>query len=93
MQLLPAFSYSKVIRSKANGPSGFTLISLVAMFITAAVTFVTAGMLNNLLGTDIDGTLMSGIILAFCTLVLIIGKFNLLDNLLKVVGAVLFSAP
>ncbi len=68
----------------------YFLISIVAMFtVTAAVTFVTAGMLNNLLGLDINGTLMSGIILAFCTGLLAIGKFNLLDNLLKVIGSVL----
>ena len=67
----------------------YFLISIVAMFtVTAAVTFVTAGMLNNLLGINIDGTLMSGIILAFCTALLAIGKFaianhvsfNLLEN-------------
>lgn len=68
----------------------YFLISIVAMFtVTAAVTFVTAGMLNNLLGINIDGTLMSGIILVFCTALLAIGKFNLLDNLLKVIGSVL----
>ena len=68
----------------------YFLISIVAMFtVTAAVTFVTAGMLNNLLGINIDGTLMSGIILAFCTALLAIGKFNLLDNLLKVIGSIL----
>lgn len=68
----------------------YFLISIVGMFtVTAAVTFVTAGMLNNLLGINLDGTLMSGIILAFCTLILVFGKFNLLDNLLKVIGGVL----
>lgn len=68
----------------------YFLISLVAMFtVTAAVTFVTAGMLNNLLGLTLDGAVLSGIILAFCTILLAVGKFNLLDNLLKVIGAVL----
>lgn len=68
----------------------YFLISLVAMFtVTAAVTFVTAGMLNNLLGLTVDGAVLSGIILAFCTILLAVGKFNLLDNLLKVIGAVL----
>jgi len=68
----------------------YFLISLVAMFtVTAAVTYVTAGMLNNLLGLAIDPIIMSGFILAFCTLLLAIGKFNLLDNLLKVIGSVL----
>lgn len=68
----------------------YFLISIVAMFtVTAAVTFVTAGMLNNLLGLNINGTVMSGLILMFCTALLAIGKFNLLDNLLKVIGSVL----
>jgi Mn2+/Fe2+ NRAMP family transporter len=68
----------------------YFLISFVAMFtVTAAVTFVTAGMLNNLMGTQVNEVLMSGIILAFCTLILAVGKFNLLDHLLKVVGGVL----
>lgn len=68
----------------------YFLISLVAMFtVTAAVTYVTAGMLNNLMGTTIDPVIMSAIILIFCTLLLAVGKFHLLDNLLKVVGAVL----
>jgi Mn2+/Fe2+ NRAMP family transporter len=68
----------------------YFLISLVATFtVTAAVTFVTAGMLNNLLGLDVDGTLMSGIVLSFCTALLLVGKFNLLDHLLKVIGAIL----
>ena len=68
----------------------YFLISIVAMFtVTAAVTFVTAGMLNNLLNLNIDSTLMSGLILAFCSALLAIGKFHLLDNLLKVIGSVL----
>mgnify|MGYP000350066143 CR=1 FL=1 len=68
----------------------YFLISLVAMFtVTAAVTYVTAGMFNNLAGLTIEPALMSGVILIFCTLLLVIGKFSLLDNLLKVIGSVL----
>ncbi|MCO6359873.1 NRAMP family divalent metal transporter [Roseivirga pacifica] len=68
----------------------YFIISLVSMFtVTAAVTFVTAGMLNNLLGIDFNPTYMSGLILLFCTVVLMLGKYHLLDTLLKIIGSVL----
>ncbi|RKQ51342.1 Mn2+/Fe2+ NRAMP family transporter [Roseivirga pacifica] len=68
----------------------YFIISLVSMFtVTAAVTFVTAGMLNNLLGIDFNPTYMSGLILLFCTAVLMLGKYHLLDTLLKIIGSVL----
>lgn len=68
----------------------YFLLSLASMFtVTAAVTFVTAGMLNNLMGWSLDPTLVSGLILVFCTLVLAIGRYSLLDSLLKVIGSVL----
>ncbi len=68
----------------------YFLLSLGSMFtVTAAVTFVTAGMLNNLTGLSIDPALVSGGILLFCVLILAIGKYGLLDSLLKIVGTVL----
>ncbi|MCE7992721.1 MAG: divalent metal cation transporter [Roseivirga sp.] len=68
----------------------YFLLSLGSMFtVTAAVTFVTAGMLNNLTGLTIDTAYLSGGILLFCTLVLAVGKYSILDSMLKVVGAVL----
>ncbi len=68
----------------------YFILSLASMFtVTAAVTFVTAGMLNNLMGWEIDPTYLSGIILVVCTLILALGKYSILDSLLKVVGAVL----
>lgn len=68
----------------------YFLLSLGSMFtVTAAVTFVTAGMLNNLTGLTIDPAYLSGGILLFCTLVLAVGKYGILDSLLKIVGAVL----
>lgn len=68
----------------------YFVLSLGSMFtVTAAVTFVTAGMLNNLTGLTIDPALVSGGILLFCVLVLAIGKYGLLDSLLKIVGTVL----
>ncbi|MFY0594018.1 NRAMP family divalent metal transporter [Roseivirga sp.] len=68
----------------------YFLLSLFSMFtVTAAVTFVTAGMLNNLTGLTIDPTYVSGGILLFCTIVLAIGRYGLLDAMLKIVGTVL----
>ncbi len=68
----------------------YFLLSLASMFtVTAAVTFVTAGMLNNLMGWDFNPIYLSGIILVLCTLVLALGKYSILDSMLKVVGAVL----
>lgn len=68
----------------------YFILSLASMFtVTAAVTFVTAGMLNNLMGWDFNAAYLSGIILVLCTLILVLGKYNILDSLLKIVGAVL----
>lgn len=68
----------------------YFLLSLGSMFtVTAAVTFVTAGMLNNLMGLSVDTAYLSGGILLFCTLVLAVGKYGILDSMLKIVGAVL----
>jgi Mn2+/Fe2+ NRAMP family transporter len=68
----------------------YFVLSLGSMFtVTAAVTFVTAGMLNNLTGLTLDPAYVSGGLLLFCTLVLAVGKYGILDTLLKIVGAVL----
>ncbi len=68
----------------------YFLLSLASMFtVTAAVTFVTAGMLNNLMGWSFDPAWVSGFLLAFCTIILAFGKYSVLDSLLKIVGAVL----
>lgn len=68
----------------------YFLLSLASMFtVTAAVTFVTAGMLNNLMGWDFDPTWVSACLLAMCTLILALGKYSLLDGLLKIIGSVL----
>lgn len=68
----------------------YFILSLGSMFtVTAAVTFVTAGMLNNLTGMTLDPAYVSGGILLFCLLVLAVGKYGILDSLLKIVGAVL----
>ena len=68
----------------------YFVLSLGSMFtVTAAVTFVTAGMLNNLTGLAVDPAYLSGGLLLFCVAVLAIGKYGILDSLLKIVGTVL----
>ncbi len=68
----------------------YFLLSLASMFtVTAAVTFVTAGMLNNLTGLTIDATYVSGGLLLFCIIVLMIGRYSILDSMLKIVGTIM----
>ena len=68
----------------------YFLLSVASMFtVTAAVTFVTAGMLNNLTGFTLPPAYVSGILLLCCMFVLAVGKYGILDTLLKIVGAVL----
>lgn len=68
----------------------YFLISLGSMFtVTAAVTFVTAGMFNNLTGVTLNPAYVSGIILIVCTAILALGKYSILDSLLKIVGSAL----
>uniref|UniRef100_UPI004048CD98 NRAMP family divalent metal transporter n=2 Tax=Roseivirga sp. TaxID=1964215 RepID=UPI004048CD98 len=68
----------------------YFLLSLGSMFtVTAAVTFVTAGMFNNLTGVTMNPAYVSGIILFVCTAILALGKYSMLDTLLKIIGSVL----
>lgn len=65
-------------------------LTLMTMFIvTAAVTFVAAGLLGNLMGLDYTTDIWAVIILIVCLLILASGKYNALDSLLKIVSAVL----
>lgn len=62
----------------------FTLLTLsTAFIIQAAVTIVTAALLNNLFGLDLSPVASSIIILAVCSAVLLIGQYKLLDNAIK----------
>ena len=69
----------------------FSLVTLVTMFIvTSAVTFVTAGLLSNIIPIEgLTTDLWVLIILAICAFILVFGKYNLLDSMLKVIGSVL----
>ena len=69
---------------------GYLTITLCSMFIvSAAVTFVTAGLFSNLFDFNLNAAHWSGILLATCILILVIGKFKILDSTLKVIGVVL----
>jgi Mn2+/Fe2+ NRAMP family transporter len=63
-------------------------------FVSAAVTAVTGGFLDNLFGIGehwgISYSTIAGGLLLICALILSIGKYNLLDSLIKIIASVLF---
>jgi Mn2+/Fe2+ NRAMP family transporter len=64
----------------------YALLTLGTMFtIQAAVTIVTAGLVGNVLGTSLSPVLISGILLIFTMIVLMIGRYSILDKLIKYV--------
>ena len=66
------------------------LMTVSTMFtIQAAVTIVTAGLAQQLFGIDMSPVMWSGILLAFCMLLLLIGKYTLLDKAIKVIMVLL----
>lgn len=68
----------------------FSLLTIATMFaIQAAVTIVTAGLVANIFGIGIDITFLCAIILLVTTIVLIIGKYNALDLIIKVIISLL----
>ncbi|MCF6353307.1 MAG: divalent metal cation transporter [Cyclobacteriaceae bacterium] len=68
----------------------YLLITVPSMFtVTAAVTFVTSGLSSTLFGFELPYNGWSALLLGFCISVLAIGRYKILDNLLKLVGIVL----
>lgn len=68
----------------------YLLITIPSMFIvTAAVTFVTAGLLENLLRLGLSTNTWAAILFLICIPILAIGRYKTLDLLLKIVGGVL----
>jgi len=68
----------------------YYFLTFATMFtIQAAVTIVTAGLAANLFGFTTDITVWSIIITIICFITLLIGKYKLLDNLIKVIIVVL----
>lgn len=68
----------------------FFIMTLATMFtVQSAVTIVTGGLLNQFLDLTMDVRLTSSIILILSAIILIIGRYNLLDNLIKVIIVIL----
>ena len=68
----------------------YLFLSLITMFtIQSAVTIVTAGLAIELFGITSNITVWAFTIITICLLVLLIGKYKLLDNLMKFVIIIL----
>ena len=64
----------------------YIVVTLATMFtIQAAITIVTAGIAEGVFGLQIDIKIWSLVILLISALVLLLGKFSLFDNLIKVI--------
>ena len=64
----------------------YYLITFATMFtIQTAVTIVTAGLASTLFGSFISVEVWTIIILCICALLLLIGKYRLLDQLMKII--------
>ncbi len=66
-----------------------TLTILTMFAIQAAVTIVTAGLVANAFNLSIDPVLLSVLILGIITVILIIGRYSILDKLMKLIIVVL----
>jgi Mn2+/Fe2+ NRAMP family transporter len=68
----------------------YFLITIASMFfITGAVGFVTAGFFENLFGLEFLGQWTIILLFGICVLILAIGKYNILDSLIKLVAIIL----
>ena len=68
----------------------YYIITFATMFtIQTAVTIVTAGLASSLFGDFISIEIWTVIILSICIVLLVIGKYKLLDNLMKLIIVVL----
>jgi Mn2+/Fe2+ NRAMP family transporter len=64
----------------------YALLTLATMFtIQTAVTIVTAGIAFSLFGSSFSLELWAMIILGFCFLLLLLGRYNLLDKMMKII--------
>ena len=68
----------------------YALLTIATMFtIQTAVTIVTAGIASTLFGSEVSMEIWSVIILSVCFLLLLVGKYSLLDKMMKVIIIVL----
>ena len=69
---------------------GYAFLNISNMFtIQAAVTIVTAGLAAHFFGFSANLSLWATFIIIICSLLLIIGKYKLLDTLMKIIISVL----
>ncbi len=62
----------------------FALLTIFTMFaVTAAISMVTAGLLGNLIGLNIDIQWLTLIIMTVTMLFLVVGQFKFLDRIMK----------
>ena len=68
----------------------YFILTIASMFfVTGAVGFVTAGFFENLFGIDFLGEWTIVILFIVCVGILIIGKYTILDSLIKIIAVVL----
>ncbi len=67
----------------------FVLTVASMFFVTGAVGFVTAGFFENLFGVDFLGEWTVVILFAICVSILAVGKYNVLDSMIKIIAIVL----
>lgn len=68
----------------------YFLLTIASMFfVTGAVGFVAAGFFENLFGIDFFGEWTLIILFAICVSILAVGKYNILDSLIKIIVIVL----
>lgn len=68
----------------------YFLLTISSMFfVTGAVGFVTAGFFENLFGVDFLGEWSVVILFAICVAILAVGKYNVLDSMIKIIVIVL----
>ncbi len=67
----------------------FILTFLTMFTIQAAVTIVTAGLANNLFGITSNLTLWSIVITAISLIILLFGKYRVLDHIMKIIISIL----
>lgn len=64
----------------------YFILSLLTMFtIQTAVTIVTAGIATYIFGLNLDIAIWSVIITLICALILLIGRYTILDKLMKII--------
>ncbi len=68
----------------------FLFLTISTMFIVqAAVTVVTAGIAQQITGLELDAWKWSGLMLTLCAFVLFLGRYSVLDKLMKIIIVVL----